>query len=171
MYEYRHQAGWWCVYHILYVASPSGGPRCCCDNCAKNCLPCCRRLRRRYCTLCCCCCCRCCCCCYAAVELLLCWCCCHIRIPLFRVPKKRLCCTSWCQPIFPFSFFRYEISIFVIWWNSAIRSSSTVKTMPEWVWPFTSSIELLVEILLSQTLYSKNIYTFPCVLKHWYSGV
>ena len=28
------------------LSSPSGGPRCCCDSCAKKGLPCCRRLRR-----------------------------------------------------------------------------------------------------------------------------
>ena len=52
------------------------------------------------------------------------------------------------------SFFRYEICIF--WWSdeiSAIRSSQTVKVMPEWIWPFSRSMELLVELFLSQTLY------------------
>ena len=51
-----------CLPYFLYgLSSPSGGPRCCCDSCAKKGLPCCRRLRRlcrhrhhrRRCCLCC----------------------------------------------------------------------------------------------------------------------
>ena len=47
---------------FLYgLSSPFGGPRCCCDSCAKKCLPCCRRLlrvrhhrhHRRRCCFCC----------------------------------------------------------------------------------------------------------------------
>ena len=53
------------------------------------------------------------------------------------------------------SFFRYEICIF--WWCERYFGDSlianTVKAMPEWIPPFSSSKELLVEWFLSQTLY------------------
>ena len=57
------------------------------------------------------------------------------------------------------SFFRYEICILVIWRNFGDSIIANIfKVMPEWIWPFSSSIELLVELLLSQTLYNwKNI--------------
>ena len=34
--------------------------------------------------------------------------------------------------------------------------ANTVKVMPEWIWPFSSSKELLVEWFLSQTLYYRE---------------
>ena len=90
------------------LSSPSGGPRCCCDSCAKQA---CRATAA-----------------YAAfastattavaaasaaaaaAELLLCCCCCHIRVPLLRVPKKSMMlCFAMPTDV---SFFRYEISIF-----------------------------------------------------------
>ena len=113
-----------CLPYFLYgLSSPSGGRRCCCDNCAKKDLPCCRRLRRLHlhrhhrhrCCFCCCC--------RAAAKLLLCCCRCHIRVPLLRVPKQ-ICYASRCQPIFPFFDTRF---VFFGDLNaiSAIRSSQT----------------------------------------------
>ena len=48
------------------------------------------------------------------------------------------------------SFFRYEICIFVIWRNFGDSLIANIfKVMPEWIWPFSSSIELLVELFHS----------------------
>ena len=71
------------------------------------------------------------------------------------------------------SFFRYEI-ICIFWWSDEFKKwcqwyegleryfgdsliANTVKVMPEWSWPFSSSKELLVEWFFSQTLYFGNI--------------
>ena len=131
------------------LSSPSGGPRCCCDSCAKKGLPCCRRLRhlrrhrhhRRRCCFCC-----------AAAELLLCCCCCHIRVPLLRVPKK-VCCASRCQSIFPF----FDTRLFVFFgdlmgfWRFAHRKHSQSDAGMNLAF-FKFDI-IIGGIILSQTLY------------------
>ena len=53
---------------------------------------------------------------------------------------------------------------------SAIRSSQTVKVMPEWIWPFSSSKELLVELFSSQTLYSCLFHVFNKKKRGHYRG-
>ena len=57
------------------------------------------------------------------------------------------------------SFFRYEICIYVIWRNFGdLLIANIFKVMPEWIWPFSSSIELLVELFWSQnTINLKNV--------------
>ena len=142
-----------CLPYFLYgLSSPSGGPRCCCDSCAKKGLPCCRRLRRlrlhRHhrprCCFCCCCCCR------AAAELLLCCCCCHIRVPLLRVPKK-ICCASRCQPIFPFVdtgfVFFGDLMEFRRFAHRKHSQSDAGMNLA-----FSSSMEWLVELFLSHSI-------------------
>ena len=67
------------------------------------------------------------------------------------------------------SFFRYEICIFVIWWNFGDSLiADTVKVMPEWIWPFSSSIELFVDFFLSHSIL-RNIYalTVLCVNRYF----
>ena len=130
-----------CLPYFLHgLSSPSGEPRCGCDSCNKR---------------------------LAVLMpptppsppppptpplLLLLWCCCcccHIGVPLLRVLKKIWCCASQCQPIFPFfdTRFVFFLVIWRIFGDSLI--ANIFKAMSEWIWHFSSSIELLVELFHS----------------------
>ena len=100
------------------LSSPSGGPRCCCDSCAKKGLPCCRRLRRlrrhRHYRR------RCCFCCAAAAAAVLLLCCCCVAAVvtygyLFSVYlKKTDAVLRVANQSFLFSFFDSRFVFFVI---------------------------------------------------------
>ena len=161
-----------CLSYLLYgFSSPSGGPRCCCDNsCAKKGLPCCRRLRRlrrhrHHCR-------RRCFCCAAAAAVLLLSCCCAAAVVtygcLISVFLKKYAVLRDANRSSLFSI----RDLYFLWSHgiSAIRSSQTqlVKVMLEWIWPFSSSTELLVELFLSHSnirFSTHRIYTWHHTLQ------
>ena len=90
----------------------------------------------------------------AVLLLLLCCCCCHIRVPLLRVAIKTAVLRDASRS---FLFSIRDLYFLVIWWNFGDSLiANTVKVMPEWIWPFSSSKELLFEWFLSQTLSINN---------------
>ena len=110
------------------------------------------------------------CCCLAAAVLLL-SCCCAAAVVtygyLFSVFLKKYAVLRDASRSFLFSIRDY-LYFLVIWWISKMmlviwrprtlfrrfaHRKHRVKVMPEWIWPFSSSKEVLVEWFFSQTLY------------------